>query len=121
MVDLYSWGVSDKALKARPYDSGFKLISQNNRNMGLYYWLESIDQYFLERNGYPVGEIIVSNDIGLQNDNLLDKDLIVWTIEATSLFTITIGLHGHKKILKIKIMQRGGNKPLIMPRFGNMW
>ena len=71
-------------------DSGFKLISQNNRNMGLYYWLESIDQYFLERNGYPVGEIIVSNDIGLQNDNLLDKDLINFYKLNTSSYRTTI-------------------------------
>ena len=55
-------------------DSGFVLVNQNKKNMGLYYWSETIDKFFLERNDYPIGEIFTGNDVGLQNDELFDKN-----------------------------------------------
>lgn len=55
-------------------DSGYVLVNQNNNNMGLYFWYEMIDKFFLERNGYPIGEILSGNDVGLQNDAQLDKN-----------------------------------------------
>lgn len=74
-VELSAYKIAKKNGLLVP-DAGFVLVNQNNSNMGLYFWYETIDQFFLERNGYPIGDILSGNDVGLQNDELLDKNLV---------------------------------------------
>ncbi len=44
-------------------DSGFMLVKQNSRNMGLYFWIEQWDKNQLERRQLPDGEIFGLDDV----------------------------------------------------------